>query len=241
MRNINGLIMSAAMMMAGAGSPGMAATYVTEASFLAAHSGASTTPFTNLYKPYASYRYLTSPTGFGPLTISGTSLIAVRAGYQYAKMAYVGSNAYQGFVKVAFAPTQAVGFYFATPRSTTYPLDFTAYDKNSVLFTTTISGGSVRNGFAYFGIDGIGAITSFKLDAKKYPGADAPELGTVSLASGAAVAAIAAATSAAAVPEPSTWAMLLCGFGAVGLARRRARQSVTTGTHTLEIDATRAF
>ncbi|WP_445193887.1 PEPxxWA-CTERM sorting domain-containing protein [Sphingomonas sp. Tas61C01] len=36
------------------------------------------------------------------------------------------------------------------------------------------------------------------------------------------------------VPEPATWAMMLLGFGAIGVTmRRRVRQSVNFGTHTV--------
>lgn len=115
-------------------SSGTAATYVSQAAFLAAHANAVTTSFDATYRPYSSYRHLTSGEVVGPLTITGTSLLAVRKGFHYATMAYLGADNFGGNIGAGFASSSALGFFLATSQAYSYPVAFSVLNGSKVVF-----------------------------------------------------------------------------------------------------------
>lgn len=93
------------------------------------------------------------------------------------------------------------------------------YDQTITFYTTSDFGGLFSSGF--FDLYGPQVFT----DPTSAP-AFAP--GTFELANAAGAEAGTLTISTAAVPEPATWAMMILGFGAVGIAMRRSKKVLAT-------------
>lgn len=109
------------------------------------------------------------------------------------------------------APTNSIGFYATGIQSAfTTALTVTLLDGSQLSFGLPVND---FGGVTWFGlVDSIG-FTSVALRQDSYPGfIDAWGIDDISFNS-----------AASAVPEPATWAMLICGFGIIGAAGRRRR------------------
>lgn len=190
-----------------AGSPAISATYTSQASFLAANPGLTLTSFTGQTAYLGDY--LANPTSLGAITFSGTDLRYVSTSFWGSQDSLL-DDAFNGNINVSIAPSTALGFYFSTGYADGVTASFTAFNGATPVFTRTLTGGSVYTSFSYFGVDGIGPITSFTLDSA----------GTGGFSS---LAEVSNGAATAAVPEPAVWGLLVTGFGLVGVAVRRRR------------------
>ena len=184
------------------GSAASAAVYTDQASFLAANPGTSLVSFegqTTSLTPVAS-----DPLTFGGLTFTGVALYNVDSSF-WGSVDSLLDNAWNGFIEVSGFNADAVGFYFASNYNSGTAISFKAFNGATEILSTTITGGGVYDSFAYFGFDGLGDVTSIRLDA----------------ANGGFVSIAEVSTGLGAVPEPATWAMFIAGFGLVGAAVRR--------------------
>ena len=146
------------------------------------------------------------------------------------------------------ANAQALNFTLSGSRNATFTLDdsvpdsFTSSFIGDQIFFNNVAGtfgGSAGTGNISFGTNLIADlnIQSANLGFTQLSGADllftgAPSnptfnLGTFNLSGGftAGPATLTISRAVAAVPEPGTWAMMLFGFGAVGVAVRRRRST----------------
>lgn len=114
------------------------------------------------------------------------------------------TNELSSLTATFLTPVSAFGFFAE-------PVDFSDFDITIVLsdgstLTQSVNGSSGADFFGWAG----GGITSYTISIS----------GQSSFAFGDFYSAI----GAQAVPEPGTWAMMLLGFGAIGLAVRRSRR-----------------
>ncbi len=181
-----------------------ATVYLSKLAFDAANPGASTTNFSGLT---GSLTPLGSPFVHGAVTITGPSLYAVSTGF-WGSVDSILDNTFNGFLNVSFAPTSAVGFNVAGSYGNS-PIKISFFNGATQLFTDTPLVGGVNTAFSFYGVNGLGAITSFRLDSAGISSGFA-NVGPVSLG---------------AVPEPASWALMIAGFGLSGAALRR-RQKV---------------
>jgi hypothetical protein len=113
-----------------------------------------------------------------------------------------------GFIEIGNLSGDAVGFFYASRYSDDGSITLQAFNGATEVFTTIIFGGGVNTSFRYFGLDGVGPITSVILNASSF--SDFVSVAEISSGIGTAV-----------IPEPATWAMMILGFGLVGFAARR--------------------
>jgi hypothetical protein len=121
--------------------------------------------------------------------------------------------------EMSITPTVGLGFDFiefnlfqsGNPGS----LTVTAWDQMNNEFTETFTGNLNGENFVFVGSDASQTIT--RLTFSGTPGAT--DIRQVRVGTGVEMGA---------VPEPSTWAMMLFGFGAVGFAMRRRKDALGT-------------
>jgi hypothetical protein len=110
------------------------------------------------------------------------------------------------------APTHAFGFFTTGVQSVfTTSLTVQLVDGSMMTFTLPIN---IDGGVSYFGLVDTVGFTKVVVSQANLPGyADAWGVDDVSYT----------IPDGSVVPEPATWAMLVSGFGAIGLAARRRR------------------
>jgi hypothetical protein len=194
----------AGALMATASTAASAATYISAATFAAAHPGATTVTFTGITPDLVP---LTSPYTKDGVTFSAAHLFATSGNFWGDHDALL-DNAFNGYLTASFAPTTAVGFYFASDYYAGTPIAITLLNGATQVYSGTVTGGGTYSGFSFFGIDGVGTFDQLKIDAAGTDGF--ASLGPISFSSGVG-----------AVPEPATWALMILGFGAAGVALRR--------------------
>lgn len=192
-----------ALLLAGAASQVSAATYSTQASFLSANPGTTLTSFTGLAP--STLDNVSEPYTVGALTFNGLDLYTVSTAF-WGSVDSLLDNRFNGFINVTLPSSNAVGFYFASSYSGGTSIDFTAWNGVTQVASQTLTGGGTLDSFAYFGIDGVGPITSFTLNSAPYS---------------SGFASIGEISNGAVVPEPASWALMIVGFGLVGFAMRR--------------------
>ncbi|MCA0374421.1 MAG: PEP-CTERM sorting domain-containing protein [Gemmatimonadetes bacterium] len=136
------------------------AQYSDQATFLAANPWLTTVSFAG-QTPIIGPSLGTS-TSLGGLTIRGNNLRYVDTQF-WGSHASILDDRWHGFLEASFAPASAVGFYFASNYYDGSPITFAAFNGTQQLYTQVITGGGVYTQFAYFGIDHVGPITSFRL------------------------------------------------------------------------------
>jgi len=193
-------------------SVGTAATFFTDAgAFNAATTGLTTGDFTGLV----------APNGFlsgGPYTVSGVTFDNagtdfIIGGQFFGGAIYNGATFYSG----QFNPNTVISFAGATAFGMTYG----SYAGNSRAISFTLSDGSVFSTnlpntsatLAFFGFTSTGPITSITVN-NQVGGSQVFDVTAFSIG------------SAAAIPEPQSWALLIAGFGLTGAAMRRRRAAV---------------
>jgi len=116
---------------------------------------------------------------------------------------YTATGTYcSGSFQVAFAnPVTNLQFYF-TGDNTTAALSVEAFLNGSSLGTLSVNGDGVTSTAQLVNLGTFGQISSIRVTGSLLDGFGYDDFSFV------------------AVPEPSTWAMMLLGFGAIGLAVR---------------------
>lgn len=149
------------------------------------------------------------------------------------------------------AHAQALIFDLSGSRTATFTLDDSIPDSfttNAIsgdqIFFNNVAGtfsGSAGTGNISFGTNVLADLslqsanldfTQFTTSASLFTGSASNPMftiGTFSLSGGftAGPATLTISRAVAAVPEPGTWAMMLLGFGAIGVAARRRRAALT--------------
>jgi hypothetical protein len=203
-------ILSAAVIAVGLSTGAAAATYTDQASFLAANPGLGLVSFEGQVTGLGPS--LGTSTSFGGLDFEGENLRIVDTAF-WGSVDSLLDDRFGGFISVGNIAGNAVGFFYASNFGDGGSLQFKAFNGVDEVFSTTLFGGGVNTSFAYFGLDGVGDITSIRLSSTT--GRDF-----------ASIAEISSGVGNGAVPEPATWAMMILGFGLVGAAARR-RSTVT--------------
>ncbi len=220
MRNPGSLV-GLAFLFAAAAHPATAAVFVTSASFNAATTGLTA----ENYGSYSagdtignggtlgalSYSFITSSGLGGVITndynsFTGLSLAAKQVSGPLSDSDFFYSN--EGFTVTLPTPVTAIGFF----ANVNNPDTFTLSTSSGVSTTQTITAYDTDT-FNFIGVTSATPFQSATFISSDY---NVPEIeyGTA-IASG--------------VPEPSTWALMLIGFGALGyLARRTNRHSYRT-------------
>lgn len=150
--------------------------------------------------PFAANLYLTTPgfMSYGPGLNPMDSVV----------LAATGNEEWLGTLT---SPTYALGFdVFLNP----WPLTITFFSGSTVLATLNYDSPPTSGDYhAFAGINSTQPITSFHWEATN---GEYVDTGIDNIVVGPAPS----------VPEPSTWAMMLFGFGAVGAWVRRSRRQV---------------
>lgn len=144
--------------------------------------------------------------------VSGSNLTEVFPGEDGAQISNLTANQYGGLLNIAFtAPQNAVGFLLSgSYAGSSGPITVTAYDGATSVFQDTPTVGTF-DAFSFYGLSGLGPITSVVVSTTD---PQFPAVGEIDLA------------TAAGVPEPSIWAILLVGFGGLGAAMRTRRRGL---------------
>jgi hypothetical protein len=187
-----------------------AITYNNQAAFLAANPGLGLVSFEGQVTGLGNS--LGTATSLGGISFTGVSLTYVDTSFWGSHDSLL-DNAWDGFIQASFSASDAVGFYFGSSYGDGVTVQFTAFNGVDVVHSEAITGGGVQSGFDYFGLTGVGAITSFRIDA-------AGTGGFVSLAE------ISIGEAANAVPAPASLALAVAALGLMaGLGRRSAKAS----------------
>jgi hypothetical protein len=166
---------------------------------------------------------------------------------------YYGGNLFQGAVGSA-TPTDlqsAIALLLSTPTNSTgdfsppYTLDYSKVLASISSSTGNVSGQAfdyIFSGPALSGLTIFGAHFGNQPDAGSQTNISAlwlVDLGatsthTITITNGQGVSGAQIFATSPAVPEPATWAMMLLGFGGIGMAMRRNR-SRRSGTALMQI------
>lgn len=197
-----------------------AITYTDQGAFRAANPGTSLTQF--VAPP--SQTTFPSPLTIGPLQFTGNNfLVAPRAGGNPEIIVFARYNpGLNGAAfDLSFTPATAIGFHLFGFFNETGTLDFKRGGTTVHSVTTAtayafrvIPGTNDAFPLIYFGIAGIGVFDNIRFT----PGLPIGRFGMD--ASGMGIANV---SLLPAVPEPTSWALLIAGFGLVGAAQRRRR------------------
>lgn len=186
--------------------------YTDQASFLAANPGTSLISFAG---QTASIQDVpVSPLAFGGATFSGPSLRFVSTSY-WGSVDSLLDDTFRGYIQADFAAASAVGFLFASDYGDGTPIVFTAFDGGNQIFSQILTGGGVNTAFSYFGVDGIGSITGFRLSSEQ------TNMGFASLAE----LSIGTGGGTTVVPVPASALLMLGGLGLLGSVVRRKRNA----------------
>lgn len=202
------------------------AQYSSESNFLSANPGASTVSFAGQTGVISNA--LGTSTSLGGVTFTGNNLRYVNTTF-WGNKASLLDDRWHGSIGASFAPVSALGFYFASNYNDGAPITFTAYLGTQVVYARSITGGGVYSSFAYFGIDNVGPMTSFRLTTMG--GHDFASLAELSLSYIPPVReeeefptgneqSFAPETV---VPEPSSFALMFAGGAALLVVARRRR------------------
>lgn len=188
----------------------------------------------SLFGPVRTENFESAPIGFHPqmdfdglaIAISGpdvgpgiSGVSDIDRGSYYGFNTTAGGSKWLGFPSAGqseaiirfAAPTNSFGFFATGLQSAfTTSLAVTLLDGSQLSFALPVND---FGGATWFGlVDSIG-FTSVAVRQDSYPGfIDAWGIDDISFN-----------TAAPAVPEPATWAMLVCGFGIIGGTARRRR------------------
>jgi hypothetical protein len=189
-----------------------AATFFTSAgAFNAATSGLTT----------GNFEGLVAPTGFTSapsFTVSGVNFNSAGSDFIIGGQ-FFGGTIYNAvpFYSGQFAPGNVISFAGATAFGMTYgsyagnsgPISFTLSDGS--VFSTTLPTSSATP--VFFGFTSTAPITSITVN-NQVGGSQVFDVLSFSIG------------SAAVVPEPQSWALLIAGFGLTGAALRRRRAAI---------------
>lgn len=185
--------------------------YTDQSAFLAANPGTSLISFAG--QTASIQNVPATPLVFGGATFSGLNL-------RFASTSFWGSvdslldDMFRGYIQADFAASSAVGFLFASDYGNGTPIVFTAFDGGTQIFSQILTGGGVNTAFSYFGVDGIGSITGFRLSSEQSTGfASIAEL------------SIGAGGGTTVVPVPASALLMLGGLGLLGSVVRRKRNA----------------
>ena len=182
--------------------PAISATYSNQASFLAANPGTTLVSFTGAT---SSLTHVPSGSTWQGVTFFGGNPAYVSTNF-WGDHDSLLDDRFNGSLTLDFAAANSIGFYFATSYLNGTAATFTAFDGMTPVYFGILTGGGVRTHFSYFGVDGVGPITSITLDSTGTDGF--PSVAEISL-------------GANAVPEATSLALAALGFGLAGLAARR--------------------
>jgi hypothetical protein len=204
----------ALILVAGLTSVASATVWNSQSAFDAAFPDLNQTNFVGVATPYGGFWTVTTY----PYVHQG---VTFTTGASYLGDLYVTDPAYFGAaypalytedfgdsITATFRSSPAVGLLVDEGYAgTTGFLDITAYSGSTQVASLT---GLPTNGldvFSFVGFSGLGNITSVTVDTSAYGYPEFPGIALVE--------------SATAVPEPSTWAMMLLGFVGLGFAGYR--------------------
>jgi hypothetical protein len=187
-----------------------AITYNNQAAFLAANPGLGLVSFEGQTANIGSS--MGGATSLGGISFTGISLTYVDSSFWGSHDSLL-DNVFNGFIQANFAASDAIGFYFGSSYGDGVTVQFTAFNGLDVVHSEAITGGGTQSNFAYYGLTGVGAITSFRVDS-------ANTGGFISLAE------ISIGEAANAVPAPASLALAVAALGLMGgLGRRSAKTS----------------
>lgn len=201
------------------------AQYSSESSFFSANPGLSTISFAGQTGMISNS--LGTSTSLDDVTFTGNNLRYVNTTF-WGNKASMLDDRWRGSIAASFAPVNALGFYFASSYFDGTPLTFTAYNGAQQVYSRSIVGGGVYTQFAYFGIDAIGPVTSFRLTsigAQDFTSLAELSLGYIPPIVEEPLPPVNQQSFAqnTVVPEPSSFALMLVGGVALVVVARRRR------------------
>lgn len=213
MKNTNSLTIALAVTFAtvAVSSAAQATIFTSRDSYVAANATSQDVTFNGLVTT-GDFTVLPSPFQIGDLTISSPQNQVVDKGF-------LGTTDDVLFVDSLFAtttftfaqPATAVGFALANYGIfDTDTITASIFNGKTRLTKQTFSVSDVTNGFSFFGVNGLGSITSVQLTPADKTFPDFLVVGEV-------------LSTSAAVPEPASWALMIGGFGLAGAVLRRRR------------------
>ncbi len=196
--------MSAVAFTANVGSA-TATTWTSQSAFDAAFPSLTQVTFPDLVSPI-NFNFFPA-SSYGGVTFSGVSLaIAGTNTFFSPPTPNLYSDRFGGSFSMTFAPSAEWGALLSQYYDGTGQLSVMAYDGADLVYSGTPTVGS-ETAPLFFGLSGLGNITRVDIattNGGQFPGTSLVEYGV------------------AAVPEPTTWAMMILGFAGIGfMAYRR--------------------
>jgi|SRR6267142_1717664 hypothetical protein len=204
--NVRHLILGFAAVVAGANMPSPAAAAIINGSATGINSPATTITFDEVVLPQGTA--VTNQFAASGVSFSPQMYYSPQTGFPNINGNDVGnwwgSSPVQFSVTLAFTNLQTAAAFALASNSTSYTFEALLGGSTVDSFSTNVGNGSANN---FYGFSGI-SFDSIRLtsNAGDYFLLDNVQLGTVG-----------------AVPEPSTWAMLILGFAGVGYMAYRRR------------------